>query len=75
MEILFGDNSQEVAECYFWLSKYYVEMTFYDKAKTCMIKAIQIKEMELGEKDLPTEQIAEVHMNLGQLCKKQMVYE
>ena len=54
MEILFGDNSQEVAECYFWLSRYYVEMAFYDKAKTCMIKAIQIKEIELG-KDNPTE--------------------
>ena len=39
-----------------------------------MIKAIQIKEIELG-KDNPTEQIAEVHMNLSQLCKKQMIYE
>ena len=65
MEILFGDNSQEVAECYFWLSKYYVEMTFYEKAKHCMIKVILIKEIECGGKDNPTEQIAEVHINLG----------
>jgi TolA-binding protein len=70
MEILFGDNSQEVAECYFWLSRYYVEMTHYEKAKQCMIKAIQIKELESGAKANPTEQIAEVHMNLGQLFKK-----
>lgn len=76
MEIIFGDNSQQVGECYFWLSQYYVEMAHYEKAKNCMIKTIQIQELETGDKkENHTEQIAEVHMNLGFLFKKQMIYE
>jgi len=32
-EIIFGDNTLEIAECYFWVSQYYFEAFMYDKAK------------------------------------------
>ena len=41
-EIIFGENTMEVAECYFWLASYYKESALYDKAVLCLTKAILI---------------------------------
>jgi hypothetical protein len=68
-EIIFGDNTFEIAQCYFWISQYYFESFQYDKAKISLQKSLLIlKQLQPQNQNQILE--AEVHFNLGILFKK-----
>ena len=41
-EIIFGENTMQVAHCYFWLGQYYKEICMYEKAIFSIKKALGI---------------------------------
>mmetsp|Transcript_9381 Transcript_9381/g.14286 ORF Transcript_9381/g.14286 Transcript_9381/m.14286 type:complete len:80 (+) Transcript_9381:1767-2006(+) len=62
IESLFGDNSEFLAEPYFWLGYFYKETFQYVKAEACLLKA---KAIEIREKGRVSESVAEAYLNLG----------
>ena len=66
MEILFGENTKEISEGYYWLGQFYNDKQNYDKAKFCFQKTIEIRKQINETSNLED---AEIRMNLGYLLK------
>lgn len=74
VEVLFGENTIEAGSCYFWLSQFYFEEFLYEKAQFSLQKAMlifQMKQQSMQERLM----LAEIHFNMGQLMKKQMLFQ
>eukprot|EP00826_Nyctotherus_ovalis_P017960 TRINITY_DN15320_c0_g3_i1.p1 TRINITY_DN15320_c0_g3~~TRINITY_DN15320_c0_g3_i1.p1 ORF type:complete len:327 (+),score=87.17 TRINITY_DN15320_c0_g3_i1:99-1079(+) len=67
VEKIFGIQSVEAGNCYYYVGAFYYETAQYDKALLCMKKALYNREHQLGESN---PACADCHFNIGMIYKK-----
>eukprot|EP01022_Parablepharisma_sp_SALTPOND_P024297 TRINITY_DN534_c0_g1_i1.p1 TRINITY_DN534_c0_g1~~TRINITY_DN534_c0_g1_i1.p1 ORF type:complete len:1080 (-),score=152.48 TRINITY_DN534_c0_g1_i1:17391-20630(-) len=68
VEKLFGIQSVEASNCYYYIGIYYYEEQQYEKALICMKKALFNRSRELGDRHVSC---GDCHFNIGIIYKKQ----